>query len=188
MRQLAVSTDGGGMVRRVELCDYNTDWPVKYLEARDRVLAALGADFPIEHIGSTAVPGLAAKPVIDIMLGVPQLNEALDAFLKPLRGSGFQWMEAFIERFPKRLFFFCDNRVGQRTHNLHVVEAGGTEWRRHLVFRDYLRAHPEVAKEYEQLKRQLAPQFDDSIKYSDAKTPWIRGVEQRALDEVNGES
>jgi GrpB-like predicted nucleotidyltransferase (UPF0157 family) len=177
------------MRRDVVLFEYNPDWPRFFDDFGDRIRAALREySATLEHIGSTAVPGLAAKPVIDMMLGVPSLDGVLDDLRLPLETAGFQWMEAFLQRMPERLFFFHDDSQGRRTGHLHVLERDGREWRRHLAFRDYLRAHPEVADEYERLKRELAPQFDDTIEYSDAKTLWIRRVEQRALEEVFGGS
>lgn len=173
----------------IVLCDYDPSWPERFEASSQSVCKALGLPSGgLEHIGSTAVPGIAAKPIIDLMLGVPDLSGALGQVRDPLARIGFQWMKAFLERFPNRLFFYRENSEGQRTEHLHVVERGSAEWFRHLAFRDFLRSHLEVAKEYEQLKRELVSKFDDTTLYSDAKTSWILQIEHRALREVSFDS
>jgi GrpB-like predicted nucleotidyltransferase (UPF0157 family) len=169
----------------VALCEYSSAWPDQFNRARDAIQVAVQVENTvIEHIGSTAIPGLAAKPVVDIMLGLPSLDDPVGPIQEPLGNIGYLWMEAYLERLPNRLFFYRENSDGQRTEHLHVVVYEGPEWKRHLLFRDYLRAHPDVAGEYERLKRDLAPKFADTTRYSDAKTPWIRAIERRALLEM----
>jgi GrpB-like predicted nucleotidyltransferase (UPF0157 family) len=173
----------------VVIVDYDPHWPAMYEEERERILAALGpAVVAIEHMGSTAVPGLAAKPIIDIMLGIRTLGEA-PALYGPLAAIGWEYAPEFEAIIPERRFF----RKGPeslRTHHLHMVEFGDEFWVRHLLFRDYLRRHSEVAKEYEQLKRELARQYaNDRAGYTEAKTDFIRRVEglARADAELTGE-
>ncbi|SFD83179.1 GrpB protein [Paenibacillus catalpae] len=106
----------------------------------------------IEHIGSTSVQGLSAKPIIDIALGVEELAQA-DAFIEPLMRLGYEYVPK--ADFPNRRFF----RKGEwrnGTHHLHVYEAGSEEWQNQLLFRDYLKAHPHTLSEYDKLKRELA--------------------------------
>jgi GrpB-like predicted nucleotidyltransferase (UPF0157 family) len=160
-----------------------------YEEEKERILAALGpAVIAIEHIGSTAVPGLAAKPIIDIMLGIRTLDE-VPALYGPLAGIGWEYAPEFELIIPERRFF----RKGpeeSRTHHLHMVEYGDEFWVRHLLFRDYLRSHPEVANDYEQLKRTLAERYaTDRPAYTEAKTDFIRQIEwlARADAELTGE-
>ena len=148
---------------------------------RIQQLGIMAAEPMLQHIGSTAIPGIAAKPVIDMMLGVPDLEEARGAYCEPLRRAGYTFVEAFLERLPGRLFFYRETPAGERTHHLHIVRLNDPEWIRHLAFRDYLIAFPVLAKEYERLKLTLAKQYTDTVDYSDAKTDWIRGVEEDAI-------
>ena len=129
----------------------------------------------IEHVGSTAVPGLAAKSIIDIIVGVRELA-AGDRCVHPLEGIEYEYLgEAGI---PGRLYF----RKGQpRTYHLHMVEHRSEFWERHLLFRDLLRERPAVAREYEALKRELAVQYrTDRLAYTEAKTPFIESALARA--------
>lgn len=129
----------------------------------------------IEHIGSTAVPGIAAKPVIDILVGVPpKANRA--AYVAVMRQLGYEHRGA--NGIPGRDYFV---RGAPRSHQLHLVSWSSGLWRDHLAFRDYLRAHPHTAREYEALKRQFAIAFaDDRPKYAEAKGPFIRAVLRQA--------
>jgi len=173
----------------VVIVDYDPRWPALYEEEKDRIVAASGpVVLAIEHIGSTAVPGLAAKPVIDIMVGIQTLDEA-PALYDPLAAIGYEYAPEFEELIPERRFF----RKGPaefRTHHLHVVEFGDDFWVRHLLFREYLRRHAEAAHNYAQLKRKLAAQYGGNRQgYTEAKTDFIRGIEflARADAELAGE-
>ena len=156
--------------------EYDPQWPRRYEEERSRIAAALGGLMTgIEHVGSTAVPGLGGKPVIDIMIGVARFEDG-ERCVAPLEGLGYEYRgEAGI---PGRLFF----RKGQpRTHHVHLVEQGGDFWEDVLLFRDFLRAHRETAAEYYNLKKELAAKFrTDREVYADAKTPFIQAVLDRA--------
>jgi GrpB-like predicted nucleotidyltransferase (UPF0157 family) len=126
-------------------------------------------------MGSTAVPGLSAKPIIDIMLAVQCLG-APETYARPLEPLGYAHHPLPDE--PDRLFF----RKGRpRTHHLHVVEAGSWTLRRHLLLRDYLRAHPQTAREYERLKCDLAARFKlERAAYTQGKTEFIEAVVAQA--------
>ena len=155
-------------------CD--PEWPHRYDEERARIVAALGELIAaIEHVGSTAVPGLGGKPVIDFMIGVARLEDG-ERRVGPLETLGYVYCgEAGI---PGRLFFRKDV---PRTHQIHLVEQGGDFWEDTLLFRDFLRAHPETAAEYSDLKKELAARFrTEREAYADAKTPFIRPVLERA--------
>ena len=129
----------------------------------------------IEHIGSTAVPGLAAKPVIDIMVGVHSLEQAKTA-IPVLESIGYvYWRD---DPRPGRMFFVkgMPPYGKERTHHVHIVEVHGEFWKRKL-FRDYLRSHPEEAKRYEVLKRDLATRFlQDRERYTEGKHNYIESV------------
>ena len=161
----------------VEVVDYDPAWAGLFERERARLRAALGPlAAAIEHVGSTAVPGLAAKPVLDILVGAapfPLLDDALAA-LAPL---GYEYRGDSV---PGRQFF----RTNPRTRHLHVVAFGGEEWERLVLFRDYCRAHPEVAAEYEALKRRLATDHpDERARYTEGKNAFIQAVLRRARAE-----
>jgi GrpB-like predicted nucleotidyltransferase (UPF0157 family) len=163
--------------------NYNPRWPELYEAEKARLLDALGpAVAGIEHMGSTSVPGLGAKPIIDIMLGVRNLDDA-QAFIEPLARLGYEYRPEFETSIPDRRFF---RRIetNVRTHHLHVVEMGGAFWERHLLFRDYLRTHPETAQAYEALKRDLAARYaHDRDAYTESKTAFIQQIEAQARAE-----
>lgn len=160
----------------VLVVEYDPQWARHYEEERARIITALGGLIAgIEHVGSTAVPGLGGKPVIDIMIGVAQFEDG-EQCVGPLEELGYEHLGEF--GIPGRLYF----RKGiPRTHQVHLVEQGGDFWEDVLLFRDFLRAHPETAEEYYSLKKGLAARFwTDREVYADAKTPFIRSVVERA--------
>ena len=168
------------MSASVVIVDYDPRWPALYEEEKGAILAAVGPSaLGIEHIGSTAVPGLAAKPIIDIMLGIHRLEEA-PALYEPLAALGYEYAPEFEELIPERRFF----RKGPaecRTYHLHLVELRDDFWLRHVLFREYLRRHADAARDYEQLKRKLAAEYaDNRPAYTEAKTTFIRGIESLA--------
>jgi len=141
----------------VVIADYDPLWPAMFAEESALVLDAIGEWLlGIEHVGSTSVPGLAAKPVVDMMPGLRSLDDS-PYIVGPLQKL-------------RRLF------------HLHIVEPTSAFWRRHLGFRDYLRAHPDAAAEYAALKRRLAAEYGtDRVGYTDAKTDFITRIESLAL-------
>src|SRR3954465_6113514 len=141
----------------VEVVDYDPRWPGLFDEEAERLRATLDPSLIIglEHFGSTAVPGLSAKPIIDILIAVRSLAETQASFVESLRKLDYVW---WAEN-PKtdRMFFVKGMPPfgSKRTHHVHVTEIDGEMWRR-LAFRDRLRAYPEDARSYGQLKRRLA--------------------------------
>jgi GrpB-like predicted nucleotidyltransferase (UPF0157 family) len=156
----------------VVVVDYDAAWPLRFEEERARIVAALGdvteGRVAVEHVGSTAVPGLAAKPVIDIVVGVRDLDVG-ERCVGPLEAIGYEYRgEAGI---PGRLYFRKGN---PRTHHVHMVRHGSELWERHVLFRDLLRERPAIAAEYGALKRELAVRYRTRrLEYTDAKTPFI---------------
>jgi GrpB-like predicted nucleotidyltransferase (UPF0157 family) len=132
----------------------------------------------IHHIGSTSVPGLRAKPTVDVLVEVRKI-ENLDDLQEPMAVSGYEaWGEYGI---PGRRFFTND-RGPERLCNVHVFEAGTPEVERHLAFRDYLREHPETARAYGDLKADLAARFPTDIEaYMDGKDAFVKRTEREAL-------
>ena len=157
---------------------YDPRWPIEFERERARLAAALGpAALRIDHNGSTAVPGLAAKPVIDIQVSVARL-QPMDAYSPALAGLGYIHVPHDDDAFCP---FFHRPASWPHTHHVHVVQAGGDEERRTLAFRDYLRAHPEAAREYAALKAQLAEAFsgDDFTSreaYAAAKSDFVTQI------------
>jgi GrpB-like predicted nucleotidyltransferase (UPF0157 family) len=169
------------------LVEYDPRWPVLYREEEARILDAIGHRLiAIEHVGSTSVPGLAAKPIIDIMAAIDSLDTAQE-FIVPLHGLGYEYVPEYEDVLPERRYF-RKGPEGARTHHLHMVELESHFWTRHILFRDFLRAHPEEASLYAQLKRGLAAQYGaDRLGYQDAKGPYITSVEEKArvASEIN---
>lgn len=155
------------MSYEVVVTQYNIAWPLLFEREKALVVQALGsAVVSIEHIGSTSVPNLAAKTVIDLMVGVRQLS-SLEHLQDPLAQLGYEHRPHVGNA--DRHFF----RKGvPRSHHLHMVEFGSASWERDLLFRDYLRAHADEAKRYGQLKLQLAAAYrHDRQRYTESKAP-----------------
>lgn len=167
------------MPQHITVVDSDPSWPRKYAAERDRIAPALGDNLlAVWHIGSTAVSGLAAKPVIDIMAAVRSL-EAADAAAERFAALGCEYLGEF--GIPGRRYL---RRGGdERTHQVHIFAAGDTaNISRHLAFRDYLRAHADARGEYAALKRSLAREFPYDIDaYCDGKAAFVQEHEARAL-------
>ncbi|MBN1291313.1 MAG: GrpB family protein [Candidatus Latescibacteria bacterium] len=169
----------------VIIVPYNLHWPDMYREEKSLILGLLGAKITaIEHIGSTAVPGLGAKPIIDMMIGVRELVDAIEC-IKLLRDAGYTYIPEFEVAIPERRFMWKGSAECHTIH-LHMVEATSDFWQRHILFRDYLRAHPGAAAEYHTVKTGLAAQYrNDRDGYTDAKSLFIKSVEEKARKERN---
>ena len=162
---------------------YDPSWAFKFETERDRISFALGQlARRIDHNGSTAVPGLDAKPIIDIQVSVELLNP-IGVYAEPLVGLGYQHAPHPDDAVCP---FFHRPSEWPHSHHIHVVESGGLEEQRTLAFRDYLRDHRDVANEYGLLKEQLVTLYDASKPaereaYASAKTEFINRVVQIAL-------
>src|SRR6266404_769001 len=169
----------------LEVVPYDTNWPRVFAVERGRIAAALDAlALRIDHNGSTSVPGLAAKPIIDIQVSVERLHP-IEAYAPRFAQLGYVHLPHPDDAFCP---FFHRPAAWPHTHHVHVVQAGGDEERRTLAFRDYLRDHSDTAREYADLKRRLAPhyiatEFSSRQAYADAKTAFITRVIARALSE-----
>jgi GrpB-like predicted nucleotidyltransferase (UPF0157 family) len=170
----------------IGIVEYDPRWPDLFEEEKARLRSAAGTLLAaIEHIGSTAVPGLAANPIIDIMGGVRDLGE-VTRYVAALEGLGYEYVPQYEAFIPERRYFRKPTTGhSPRTHHLHVVELPSDFWRRHLLFRDYLRTHPLALREYADLKRRLASVYgDDGGGYTDAKRPFIESILGRAERDV----
>ncbi len=136
----------------------------------------------IEHIGSTSVPGLAAKPVIDVLLGARTLPD-IESKIKPLSEIGYSYVPKYEREIPLRRYFVKSFATSLRVH-LHTVELGSRLWQEHLAFRDHLRADANLCAQYQSLKVRLAEEFaDDKAAYTDAKNPFIQSVLATAFEQ-----
>lgn len=164
---------------------YSPAWPLLFEEEKTSLLQVIGAwVVEIEHIGSTAIAGLSAKPVIDILIGVRSLSDADEHCIEKIKALGYTYRQEFEKQIPERRFFQKSRRDASRIAHIHLVEFGSEIWKRHLLFRDYLRSHPDVSAQYEALKRALASQFSDTNEYANAKTPFISQTLAAAQKEV----
>jgi len=164
---------------------HNPAWSASFERERQRLTPVLAPRLvhPIEHMGSTSVPGLVAKPIIDMVAVVESIDE-LGAIEPLLHEIG--WVAAPEPGDAElRKLSYCSPSVEARSHHLHVVEQRSSGWREWLAFRDHLRAHPEVAAEYGELKTRLAEAHgadpNDRTAYRAGKADWVRAVTALAL-------
>ncbi len=160
----------------VKLDPYSSQWAVRFASEKRRLSRFLGsARCRIEHIGSTAVPGLDAKPIIDIAIMIPSFRR-LPLWIQRLGKAGYSYKGEY--GLSGRHFFSRGKPV---THHLHLVEKDSLHWDNWLLFRDYLLAHPGEAKRYSVFKKRLAARFaDDRDAYTRAKTPFVTRLLTRA--------
>jgi GrpB-like predicted nucleotidyltransferase (UPF0157 family) len=152
-----------------EVTSYNPDWPRRFGRWRDRLATALGAAaVRIEHVGSTSVPGLAAKPVIDIQVSVPEVDDE-QSYVPLAESAGL-----VLHMRERGHRFLLQPASEPRDVHVHVCSSGGTWERDHLLFRDYLRASPAARENYAALKKELIARWaDDRKAYGDAKTGFV---------------
>jgi GrpB-like predicted nucleotidyltransferase (UPF0157 family) len=164
--------------REVELVPHNPDWSHQADEEAQRIIA--GLTFPIVgiyHIGSTSVAGIKAKPILDFVMEVEDLNDVIEGLVE-FKILGYKNKGEY--GIPGRQFFTRDTD-GDRTHHLHVFQVGHPDIERHTVFRDFLRANPDAAREYEKLKEKLAKRFPkESGNYTAAKSDFILSMDEVA--------
>jgi GrpB-like predicted nucleotidyltransferase (UPF0157 family) len=162
---------------KVRLTEYGSNWALMFKEETQVLTGIFGDEIVgFEHFGSTSVPGLKAKPVIDMMCLVKDIGK-IDAYNAQMLALGYD-VAGDWGITGRRLF----RKGGEnRSHHIHFYQFDHPQIRRHLVFRDYLRSHPEEARRYGQLKEELAGRHDDTSYYSKAKKGFVQEMEQRAL-------
>ena len=167
------------MMRRVEVVAHDPRWRDAFEAEAKHVAAALSENVvAIHHIGSTAIPNIYAKPVVDLLVEVRVVAE-VDGRSSAMESLGYEVMGEY--GIPGRRYFRKDDREGVRTHNIHAFAAGSAEVERHLAFRDYMIAHPVDAQRYSELKRKLAEEHPQSLDgYMDGKDDFIKEMDQRA--------
>jgi GrpB-like predicted nucleotidyltransferase (UPF0157 family) len=160
----------------VALMPYDPQWLLLFAKERERLMHLFPSRLlDVQHFGSTAIPGMPAKPIIDLLAGVESMAIA-DSLVEPLLRSGYTTSAEFNATLPDRRWFMRWSN-GHRTHHLHVVVLGGPEWRRRLRFRDALRSNAELAQRYAILKQQLAAQHGaDREAYTHAKSEFVRAI------------
>lgn len=167
--------------RQVTVIPYDPRWAAWFERSASEVKAALGDNLlAIHHIGSTSIPGIYAKPIID-MLAVARDLRGIDECVERMQRIGYEPMGEF--GISGRRYFRRDNSAGVRTEQVHVFAAQSPHVLRHLAFRDFLRARPELAHEYSELKHHLALAHPfDIVAYMDGKDAFIRQTEAKALE------
>jgi GrpB-like predicted nucleotidyltransferase (UPF0157 family) len=172
---------------QIAIVPYDPQWPALFAREKDHLLSCLPKDLigRVEHFGSTAVPGLAAKPVVDVLVEVTDLQATRERIAPVLESQGYDyfWRPSWGDDGPPFYAWFIkrDPGAGARTHHIHMVERDFEgHWDR-LLFRDYLIEHPPVADEYRRLKISLARAHpDDRVAYTEGKTKFIVEVTERA--------
>jgi GrpB-like predicted nucleotidyltransferase (UPF0157 family) len=164
---------------QLRLASYAPDWPLLFLAEKAQLCAVLeNYILDVQHIGSTSIPGMPAKPILDIGVAVPNFDEAV-VCIPLIEQLGYSYRgECGI---PRRHYFV---KGDPRTHHLHMLEVTSEEWKNHLLFRDYLRSNSEAAQAYANLKQQLATRFAaDREAYQTGKESFIQAVLQQANEQ-----
>jgi GrpB-like predicted nucleotidyltransferase (UPF0157 family) len=173
-------------MEHVVIVEYDPKWPELFEQEATRLRNLLGDKLAlrVEHVGSTAIPGMPAKPVIDMLVEIPAFDRAKQEALPVLKADGFAycWRD---DRPPGHMMLIKGlSPNGSRTHHLHMAPAGHKLWEL-LYFRDYLRSHPDEALRYEQLKRDLVQRFPgDREAYTQGKGEYVQMITARALDKA----
>tara|TARA_B100001250_G_scaffold98199_1_gene82399 strand:- start:476 stop:1075 length:600 start_codon:yes stop_codon:yes gene_type:complete len=189
---------------KVEVKKYNPNWCNQYNDLKNKLSIILKHLNPIiEHIGSTSIPSLCAKPIIDIAVGIKDLSK-LNLTIQPMIENQFIYYEVYNNIMPnRRLFVGLNNNKDSiqfqkiysnnneiphkkiqsyKLTHIHVWEIQSYEWKRHIAFRDYLRIHTEISKKYSSLKYKLSEkEWIDGNEYNDAKNNFIKEIETKAL-------
>ena len=164
---------------KVEVVPHDPRWRDSFEVESRRIAAALGENVvALHHIGSTAIPGIHAKPVVDLLVEVGDITR-VDGRGAAMESLGYEVKGEY--GIPGRRYFRKDDPDGTRTHNVHAFQAGSEQVARHLAFRDYMIAHPADAQRYSELKRKLAEEHPHSIDaYMDGKDGFIQEMDRRA--------
>jgi GrpB-like predicted nucleotidyltransferase (UPF0157 family) len=169
------------MMRRVEVVPHNPNWRGEFEQESQQVAAALGDNVvAVHHIGSTSIPVIYAKPIIDLLVEVREIAK-VDERNPAMQALGYEAMGEL--GIPGRRFFRKDNAAGIRTHHIHTFEVNSAQVLRHLTFRNYMRVHAEDAQQYSSLKQKLAQQYLNDIEaYMDGKDEFIKAMDHKAAE------
>ena len=168
----------------ISIVSYDTNWPALFQQEKEHLLECLPKELirRIEHFGSTAVPGLSAKPIIDILVEVTSLEQTKGKIVPVLESQGYEyfWRPSVFKGQPFYAWFIKRNSTGARTHHIHMLESR-IEHSDELLFRDYLIEHLDTATEYQVLKLRLAKTYPNNREaYTKAKTDFILKVTAEA--------
>ena len=164
----------------VKLVPHSSEWQLHFETEKARLQESIGAYVvDIQHIGSTAIPGIKAKPIIDMMAGLRKPN-LWQACVAPLRAMGYEPYTGPVDLPDWHLFI--KNQNGRKTHHVHLVPWNGDFWTSRMLFREYLLRHPEVAEKYEELKLRLAKQYPNNrAAYTHDKGDFVRTITELAV-------
>ena len=167
--------------KKVKLSSYNPKWKKLYKKEEKLILSAIGKYIKnIQHVGSTSIPKAKAKPIIDIAIGIESLKIGKKC-IKSMEKLGYEYTYD-----PKigGQHFFAKGKEKNRTHYIHMVKLNGRYWKNCILFRDYLKKHKEIVKEYNNLKEKLAERYkDDRDNYTLKKSSFIRKIIKKAEKE-----
>jgi GrpB-like predicted nucleotidyltransferase (UPF0157 family) len=167
---------------KIQLTDYDPAWTDIFEKEKDRLKKILPDNSTIEHIGSTSIINLCAKPIIDILCGLENFAHA-DSFIDVIVRLNYEYIDKYTTLIPERRFF---KKYTDHKFHIHLVQTNGDWWKRHILFRDYLRTNIDAKNEYALLKRQLEKrEWADGNEYADAKTEFIKTIEQKAKQSNN---
>ena len=162
----------------VKLVSYNKNWKQEFQMEKKRLEKILGDNaIAIEHIGSTAIPNISAKPVIDILVGVQTLKREGIMCCKLLERHSFHYKKR-----TKMRFLVVKGNGSKRTHNIHIARFKGRRWYKLLAFRNYLQSYPKIAQEYNVLKKRLEKSYSNKTKlYTEKKLEFVKIILKKAL-------
>ena len=168
--------------RNIAVVPYQSGWKELFAREADLLRSALGEKaLCIEHIGSTSIPGMASKPILDIMVAVVSLTQATE-LIPVVEELGYEYKPH--DTIPERLFFAKEHPPENRTHHLNLTKQGSGFWKNQLAFRDYLRAHDQIAAEYADLKKRLAEEYAHTHQLDpDGKSEFVARVLELAEKE-----
>lgn len=165
----------------VSLAKHYEEWAREFDKEKENLQKLVGdIALDIQHIGSTSIPNLSAKPIIDILMAVKSLSD-VSKIQKTLEDNGYEYRENGTDNIQ---VLFAKGSEDNRTHYLHITELESKEWQNSIGFRDYMRTHPEEVKEYDALKRELAEKYPDNRgEYTASKKSYVEGVFKKARGE-----
>ena len=172
-----------GLKRKiVKLVDYNPKWVKTFKDEKNKIKKVFGDSvLDIEHMGSTSIPGIKAKPIMDLMVAIPDINKYKD-YIKGFNKIGYKFRKDYRETHQEHILF-VKGPEDKRTHYLKLCEFNSEFWNENILFRDYLINHPDVAKEYEKLKIELNKKYSkDRDTYTDKKSTFIKDILTLAND------
>ena len=172
-------------IKEIILVGFDPKWAEKFKDEKKAIMEKLGEFIlSIDHIGSTAIPTIVAKPVIDILIGIKSMTQS-EKIIATMKELDYEYLDSIESHFPeRRLFVKPPIKEGERQFNLHIWEHQSKDWKEMLLFRDYLLAHPETAKEYEYVKKYMAKRFpNNDVAYSIGKEGFMQIILLRAISQ-----